>query len=134
MKKVVSILTIIMLVACSMLGVVSAKSQDGSIGYHENVYFVKYSTEGKFHTSIVASNVINGTIKVENTIQRKNLFGNWVNKDNDFFYMSYANQTSEINYDLETTADTRTIWLNETQNSFLQGRFYINNGNVECLK
>ena len=114
MKKVVSILTIIMLVACSMLGVVSAKSQDGSIGYHENVYFVKYSTEGKFHTSIVASNVINGTIKVENTIQRKNLFGNWVNKDND----------------LETTADTRTIWLNETQNSFLQGRFYINNGNV----
>ena len=130
MKKVVSILTIIMLVACSMLGVVSAKSQDGSIGYHETVYFVKYSTEGKFHTSIVSSNVINGPIKVENTIQRKNSSGRWVNFANAFYNMSYANQTSEINYDLEKTDDTRTIWLNETQNSFLQGRFYINNGNV----
>ena len=130
MKKVVSILTIIMLVACSMLGVVSAKSQDGSIGYHEIVSFVKYSTEGKFHTSIKSSNVINGTIKVENTIQRKNSSGTWVNKANGFFYMSYANQISEINYDLKTTDDTRTLWLNETQNSFLQGRFYINSGNV----
>ena len=60
MKKVVSILTIIMLVACSMLGVVSAKSQDGSIGYHEIVSFVKYSTEGKFHTSIKSSSISSG--------------------------------------------------------------------------
>ena len=128
MKKVVSILTIIILVACSMLGVVSAKSQSGSIGYHEIVSFVKYSTEAKFHTSIKSSNVLNGPITVENTIQRKNSKGTWVNKDNGFFNMTYVNQDSKINYNLGSTDDTRTLWLNETQNSFLQGTFYINNG------
>ena len=128
MKKVVSILTIIMLVACSMLGVVSAKSIDGSIGYGEDVIVTKNETTGDLHTAIVASNVVNGPIKVENTIQRKNSSGNLVNRGRGYFYMATIGQDSHINYSIGSTAQTRSVWFNMTNNSFLQGRFYINNG------
>ncbi len=42
-------------------------------------HIVKYNTEALFHTSVLATSMNSSKISIENTVQRKNSKGNWVN-------------------------------------------------------
>lgn len=94
----------------------------------ENI--VKYKTEALFHTSVLATSMNASEISIGNTIQRKNSKGNWVNKAQVYPLIKKLNIGYESNFNLYSTADTRSIWLNVTPGTTLVGNLYINNGHA----
>lgn len=93
-------------------------------------HIVKYNTEALFHTSVLATSMNSSKISIENTVQRKNSKGNWVNKAQVYPLVQKLNVGYETNFNLYSTADTRSIWVNVTDGTTLVGDLYINNGHA----
>lgn len=129
MKKMLSIIAVV-LVCLISINAASAKSLrdielNGQVGAQ---IIVKYGTEGKAHTSLLPTYMNESSIKVENTVQRRNSLGNWQNRVQNRFTVSAINKSYIINFDLGTTADTRAIWINLDAGTRIKGNVYINNG------
>ena len=129
MKKMLSIIAVV-LVCIISINAASAKSlKDIELnGQVSAQLIVKYGTEGKAHTSLFPTYMNESIIKVENTIQRKNSSGNWQNRVQNRFNVTAINKSYIINFNLGTTADTRTIWWNLDAGTKIKGNVYINNG------
>lgn len=127
-KKVIAMMAIV--VCLIVTTSVSAKSlRDIYLRAGDDVQvIVKNDTEAKFHTSVLATYMNASQISVENTVQRKNIFGSWQNKQQVYPLVKVLNQGYDTNFDLKSTADTRSIWVNVTSGTTLIGNVYINNG------
>lgn len=129
MKKVVMMFVLVVMCLTFLQGANAKSLRDQVLSGRTAVGIIKYSTEARFHTSMVALQISRGPVQVENTIQRQNSQGNWTNRANRIRIVSQINQDIYYdNFDLNGVADTRTLWLNETDNSYIIGDFYINNG------
>ena len=129
MKKILGIMALfgICFIVISVVDAKSLRDVYLRAGYDTQV-ITKNDTESEFHTSVLATYMNEDAIEIENTVQRKNLIGNWENKGQDIIMVRSLNEGYEINYVLYGVADTRSIWVNVTPGTTLKGNVYINNG------
>lgn len=79
-----------------------------------------------FTSSIESSDVVYGPVTVENTIQRKNFWGNWVNEKKFNFEGIESNQVKSHEFSLSGGKElTRSIWCNMTSDSIIKANFSI---------
>lgn len=129
MKKI--LLAGIIVVICSLTVInVYAKSLRGQTlrANTDVVAILKYDTVAKFHTSVWVTYMNESRIEVENVVQRKNSAGNFVNRGWFYPVIDHINDDYQSNFNLVTTADTRSIWTNVTSGTTIKGDFYINDG------
>lgn len=128
MKKIVGLLAILIVCSVASVGVLAKSIRDKQFNYKDSVLIEKSNTESKFHTSILPTYLNMSDITVVNSVQRRNIFGNWVNKVQNEFFISSINKSYIINVNLKSTSDTRATWTNFKENSVVTANFYINNG------
>ncbi len=132
MKKVlknISCFVMVMALCFGFVSIISAKSVEATMNYNQNVMFIKSNTSANLETVVKAYNM-SGPILVENTIQRiVDITGVYKNVGQRKFEVTATNvQFKQIYTDVKNgTADTRTIWVNQTPGSTMNGKFYINN-------
>lgn len=129
-RKIISFVFLLLVVLITTN--VNAKSLRGVTlrANDDTQYIVKYNTEALFHTSVLATSINASEILIENTVQRKNSKGNWVNKAQVYPLVKKLNVGYDTNFNMYSTADTRSIWVNVTSGTTLVGNVYINNGHV----
>lgn len=123
-KLFVLVLTIV--VGSYTMGLVAyaAMTQVG-IGKSERVS-LQQDLPANFHTTLYPRVIENGSVKIENTIQRKNSSGKVVNYERRYFYASSINNNIHQNFvNSHGSERLHSIWVNQTSNSFISGDWYL---------
>ena len=133
MKRILGIMALFS-ICFIVVSVVDAKSlRDVYLraGYDTQV-IIKNDTEAKFHTSVLATYLNEDAIKIENTVQKKDIIGIWRNEGQDYSTITTLNEGYELDYtlDYDDTEAIRSIWVNVTPGTTLKGNVYINNGHA----
>lgn len=118
----------VLAICFTFVSITTAKSVEMTMNYNQNVMFTKSATSANLETVVKAYNM-SGPITIENTIQRKIDGKNYINVGQRKFQIATTNvQFKEIYNNVRGgTMDTRTIWVNQTSGSTMNGKFYINN-------
>lgn len=93
------------------------------------ISFVRNSTDGKCHTSVLATEMNESSINIKHQVQRyvgTSLSGT---KGEGYTVVKTLNDGYEVNYDLGSgTANTRAFYYNISPGTTLKGNVYLNNG------
>lgn len=127
MKKVFILLTIVG-VSIAGISVAVAKSQVATIQSGKSLTITKASTTAKLTTAVKASYIGRAPLWITNTVSRKNAFGIYEKSGENFFGITEINKGYPCEYTFTGIKDTKSKWLNETENAAISGTFYINNG------
>ena len=123
-KLFVLVLTIVVGSYTMVLVAYAAMTQVG-IGKSERVS-LQQDLPANFHTTLYPRVIENGSVKIENTIQRKNSSGKVVNYERRYFYASSINNNIHQNFvNSHGSERLHSIWVNQTSNSFISGDWYL---------
>lgn len=116
---------LIISLAFGTISFVSAAMVQKGIGYNENILLIE-KVSADFHTTLYPTVIQSGPVRVENTVQRKNSSGNYVNISRGYLSVQTTNQALHINYNNPNGKESvRSIWVNQTRNSFVSGDWYL---------
>lgn len=94
------------------------------IGYKEIISLGETVPE-YFHTTLYPRTVEAGPVTVENTVQRKNSNNAFVNVGRGYLSVNSTNKSLHLNFRNAGTKLTRSIWVNQTRNSYVSGDWYL---------
>lgn len=113
----------------TMSTVYAAYVQKG-IGYRE-VVSLGEEVPVDFHTTLYPRTTENAPVQVENTVQRRKSNGIYVNISQMYLSVQKLNESMHLNYRNNNGPEKiRSIWVNQTQNSFVSGDWYLDPGHM----
>lgn len=125
MIKIFVLMLAIVVGAYTMGSVAYAAMTQIGIGKSEMVS-LQENLPVNFHTTLYPRVIENGSVKIENTIQRKNSSGKVVNYDRRYFYASSINNNIHLNYvNSHGSERLHSIWVNQSSNSHISGDWYL---------
>ncbi len=127
MKKIIVFLTVL---GISLVGitVVFAKSEVATIQSGKSFSITKADTTAELTTSVKPSYVGRTPFWITNQVYRKKTLGIFEKAGEKFFAITELNKGYPVEYTLVGVKDTKSTWINETENAAISATFYINNG------
>ena len=92
---------------------------------HREFRYVGETVPEYFHTTLYPRTVEAGPVTVENTVQRKNSNNVFVNVGRGYLSVNSTNKSMHLNFRNAGTKLTRSIWVNQTRNSYVSGDWYL---------
>jgi len=115
---------LIISLAFGSISFVSAARVQKGIGYNE-IISLGVTVPEYFHTTLYPRVIEGGPVTVENTVQRKNSNNIFANVGRGYLSVNTTNQSMHLNFRNAGTKLTRSIWVNQTRNSYVSGDWYL---------